>query len=127
MATEMEDLKLLQGSEALCDEIWAIVAAWDEFARKTIGPQLVRAVDSIGANVAESYGRYAYGEKIQFLYYNRGSVYETKYWLRRASQRVLIDAEQMAAFADQLDVIAKGINLFVRSLRTQRTSGKATN
>ncbi len=78
MATEMEDLKLIQEAEALCDEIWAIVTTWDEFTRRTVGTQLVRSSDSIGANIAESYGRYAYGEKIQFLYYSRGSVYETK-------------------------------------------------
>lgn len=82
MATDMEGLRLLQDVEDLCDEIWKSVLQWNGHARRTVSEQLVRAADSIGANVAESYGRYAYGEKIQFLYYSRGSLYETKFWLR---------------------------------------------
>ncbi|NIP22782.1 MAG: four helix bundle protein, partial [Phycisphaerae bacterium] len=31
-----------------------------------VGKQLVRAADSIGANIVEAYGRYHYGKKLQF-------------------------------------------------------------
>lgn len=124
MATDMEDLRLLQDVEALCDEIWDAVLQWDDHARRTVGEQLVRSADSIGANVAESYGRYAYGEKIQFLYYGRGSLYETKFWLRRAKQRGLIADENVARYSLDLDNLAKAINNFIRSLRSQRSAGK---
>ena len=63
MATEMEDLALLRSAEVICDGIWEMVSQWNEFTRNTIGQQLVRTADSIGANVTESYGRYNYGEK----------------------------------------------------------------
>lgn len=127
MATEMEDLALLRSAEVICDGIWEMVSQWNEFTRNTIGQQLVRTADSIGANVAESYGRYNYGEKIQFLYYSRGSLYETKYWLRRTSQRRLLTKQQVEQYANQLDEVAKQINTFIKSLRSQKyVGGKST-
>jgi four helix bundle protein len=125
MPTGFDDLVLLKQAELLCDEIWELTAHWGSFARETVGGQLVRAADSIGANMAESYGRYSYGEKIQFLYYSRGSLYETKYWLNRASHRGLVPATDAARIAQELEKLARGINAFVGNLKRQRASGHA--
>lgn len=57
MAKELEELELLKMAEELSDEVWRSVTRWDEFSRDVVGKQLTRAADSIGANVAESYGR----------------------------------------------------------------------
>lgn len=123
MATGFDDLLLLKQAELLSDEIWELAAHWGSFARDTVGRQLVRAADSIGANMAESYGRYSYGEKIQFLYYGRGSLYEAKYWLNRASHRGLVPATDTARIAQELEKLARGINAFVGNLKRQRASG----
>lgn len=64
MGIELEDLRMLQSAESVADEIWKIVAGWDNFTRDIVGGQLARAVDSIGANIAESFGRFHYGEKL---------------------------------------------------------------
>ncbi|WP_313940727.1 MULTISPECIES: four helix bundle protein [Calothrix] len=48
-----ENLQVYQLAEKLADEIWNIVGKWDEFAKDTVGKQIVRSVDSIGANIAE--------------------------------------------------------------------------
>ena len=55
-----ENLKVYQLSEALADDIWGIVVKWDFFARETVGKQIVRSADSIGANIAEGTGRGTY-------------------------------------------------------------------
>lgn len=51
--TNFVHLHIYKLSEKLADEIWRIVALWDFFARNTVGIQIVKAVDSIGANIAE--------------------------------------------------------------------------
>ena len=84
MTLRFEDLKVLQAAETVADGIWKQVVRWDPFVRDTVGGQLAKAADSIGANIAEAFGRFHYGEKVQFLYYSRGSLFETKYWLNRA-------------------------------------------
>ncbi|MCK4559094.1 MAG: four helix bundle protein [Calditrichia bacterium] len=45
-------------SEELSNKIWSIVKWWNYFERNTVGKQLVKAADSISANIAESHGRF---------------------------------------------------------------------
>jgi len=75
----LENLEIFQLAEQICDRFYELIQTWKTFDQETVGIQLVRAADSIGANLAESYGRYHYGEKLNFLYYARGSLYETKF------------------------------------------------
>ena len=123
----LEDLTLLKNAEEIADDIWRFVTKWDRFVQDTIGKQLVRAVDSIGANIAEAFGRFHYGEKINFLYYARGSIFETKYWLNRAIGRNLIDSESHQAYSATLTDIARQLNNFVNSLKRQRAAQRNTN
>lgn len=120
MATELEDLKILQVVEEVVDNLWEEVSRWDEFSRSVIGMQMARSADSIGANIAEAYGRFHYGEKIQFMYYARGSLFETKYWINRSAARKLLTEQQSRNYARQLSEIARQLNKFVKSLKQQK-------
>lgn len=62
---KMEKLKVLIRAEQLSNDIWPVVHQWGAFARDTVGKQMVRAADSIGANIAESFGQFHFGEKIK--------------------------------------------------------------
>ncbi|MCI0552092.1 MAG: four helix bundle protein [Anaerolineae bacterium] len=125
MATELEDLKILQTAEGIADAVWKRVVQWEEFAKDVVGKQMARATDSIGANIAESYGRFNYGEKLQFLYYSRGSLFEAKFWLNRALARELMQAEEIKAYAARLSDVARQLNTFANSLKSQRKDNKA--
>jgi len=73
----------------LADELHREVAGWPPFERWTIGLQLVRAADSIGANIAEASGRWHLADKRRLLVIARGSLYELEHWLLRARARGL--------------------------------------
>jgi four helix bundle protein len=77
----LEKLDVYNEAEFFSDKIWKIVESWYYFKKDTIGKQLVRAADSISANIAEGYGRYYYKKSKQFYFYARGSIQETKSWL----------------------------------------------
>ena len=81
--TNFEKLQVYQLSEAISDSIWNIVVTWDSFARDTVGKQIVRSADSIGANIAEGSGRGSLQDNRRFVRIARGS-YETLHWLRRS-------------------------------------------
>jgi four helix bundle protein len=83
-------------AESVADRVWVIVVGWNGLARDTVGKQLIRAADSIGANIAEGCGRHGYQDDRRFVKYAQGSRCETKHWLRRAFQRKLLTAEQIA-------------------------------
>ena len=125
MPTELEELRVLQSAEQFSDEVWRIVGTWEPFARDVVGKQITRAADSIGANIAEAYGRFHYGEKINLLYYSRGSVFETKYWLNRCRIRSLTDETTSQGMIQQLVDVTRQINAFVASLKSQRKDDKS--
>ena len=120
MATPFEDLRVLRAAEAVADDVWRRVVRWDEFARDVVGRQLARAADSIGANIAEAYGRFHYGDKVQFLYYARGSLFETKYWLNRTLARGLMPPSEVQDYASRLTDLARQLNAFADSVKSQR-------
>ena len=124
MATSFEDLRVLKAAEESADRIWKQVVQWDEFARDVVGKQMARAADSLGANIAESFGRFNFGEKLQFLYYARGSLFEAKYWLNRARVRELMSGAAVQEYISHLTDIAKQLNAFAESLKSQRSGGK---
>jgi four helix bundle protein len=121
MGTSLEDLKVLQIAENIADDVWRYVITWDVFARDVLGSQLARATDSIGANIAESFGRFNFGEKVQFLYYARGSLFETKYWLNRSANRGLLRRDIAQSYANRLTELARQINRFASSLKIQKS------
>ncbi len=120
MAMRFEDLRVLQAAEVVADAIWQEVVRWKPFAREVVGRQLAKAADSIGANMAESFGRFHYGEKLQFLYYAWGSLFETKYWLNRSLARGLMSANQAQGHVSQLTDLARQLNAFANTLKSQR-------
>ena len=101
----------------MADKIWDIAISWESFAKDTVGKQLARAVDSIGANIAESNGRYHPNDVIRFLYYSRGSLKEARYWLRRAEKRQLIKEAEVALFFRELDQIGLELNGYINFQR----------
>ncbi len=121
MALAIEDLRVLQLAEAIADTTWKTVVGWQPFAQEAMGKQLIQAADSIGANIAEAYGRLHYGEKLTSFYYARGSLFETKYWLNRAVARELVDDKLLRAAISQLSDLARQLNALVASTKQQRT------
>ncbi len=47
------ELEVYRLAEELADKVWEIVQGWGSFAMTTVGRQIVRSSDSIGANIAE--------------------------------------------------------------------------
>jgi len=127
MAMVFDDLRVLQSAEEIADAVWQDVTKWDEFARDAVGLQLTRAIDSVGANIAEAFGRYHYGEKLQFLYYARGSLFEAKYWVNRCFVRELITSAQGKIYGSQLTELARQLNSFSATIKQNKTVNKSTS
>jgi four helix bundle protein len=123
-ASNFEKLRVYQLSEKLADDVWDIVMAWKPFAKDTVGKQLVRASDSIGANIAEGVGRGTYPDTRRFVRIARGSLHETQHWLRRAWRRNLLTADQVQELKPLVDEPAPKLNAFLKSIGRV---GPATN
>jgi four helix bundle protein len=114
--TNFENLEIYQLSEKLSDEIWQVVLNWNNLARDTVGKQVVRSVDGIGANIAEGSGRGSAQDSRRFLRMARGSLYETRHWLRRAHKRQLLPAEQTQNISPIIKELTPRLNSCLRSV-----------
>jgi four helix bundle protein len=118
--TNFETLRVYNLAEELADKIWDIVLGWNIFARDTVGKQLVKAADSVGANIAEGTGRATYVDNRRFVKIARGSLNETKHWLRRAYTRQLLSGKQINSIKPLVDELAPKLNAYLNSIgRTQ--------
>jgi len=118
--TNFENLKIYQLSEKLADRVWDIVVEWNHLAQDTVGKQIVRVADSIGANIAEGSGRGSDKDYSRFLKISRGSLYETKHWLRRAYKRKLLTQEQTNELKIVMNELTPKLNAYIRSIGTFR-------
>ena len=116
--TNFENLQIYKLSEKLSDKLWKIVSRWDVLARDTVGKQLVRAVDSIGANIAEGSGRGTDPEFRRFLRIARGSLYETQHWLRRAYRRRLLNENEVSDLLPLVKELSPKLNAYLVSIGT---------
>ncbi|RLD61781.1 MAG: four helix bundle protein [Bacteroidetes bacterium] len=116
---KLEDLQVYTLSMQIGEEVWDIVDIWDSFAKDTLGKQLVRAIDSVAANLSEGFGRYHFREKTHFSYYSRGSLYESKTWLTKANNRKLIDDKQFQKLQSEINVIGIKLNNYITATKKQ--------
>jgi four helix bundle protein len=71
--TNFEKLQVYKLSEELSDGIWHVVMGWHQVAKDTVGKQIIRSADSIGANLAEGTGRGSFQDNRRFIRMARGS------------------------------------------------------
>jgi four helix bundle protein len=109
MRSRFRDLAAYRLAVELADEIHREVGKWPSFERWSVGLQLVRAADSVAANIAESSGRWHSADKRRLLVIARGSLYETEHWMERAEARGL-----PAPSGDRLQEIAWALSGLIK-------------
>lgn len=122
--TNFENLEIYQVSEKLSDRVWEIVLSWNHLAQDTIGKQLIRSTDSIGANIAEGSGRGSDQDYKRFLFMARGSLYETRHWLRRAFKRNLLSDKQIKTLTLLIDELTPKLNAYMGKIGTFKKAEK---
>ncbi len=100
----------------LGEVVWGVVIQWDFLAKDTVGKQLIRATDSIAANLAEGHGRFHFKENQKFCYYSRGSLTETQTWIEKAARRELIESEMARQLYRDLEELRKRLNAYIKSI-----------
>ena len=124
---KLEELQVYQLAMDIAERIWNIVIKWDYLAKDTVGKQLIKAADSVAANLSEGFGRFYYKENKQFCYFSRGSLSETKTWLTKAHNRNLIGDENFTVFLKDIDIIGIKLNNYIKSIGNQKSKSETDN
>ncbi|MFP4019625.1 MAG: four helix bundle protein [Bacteroidales bacterium] len=117
---KLNELKIYNQAVEVGECIWEIVSKWNYFPRNTLGKQLVRSTDSIAANISEGFGRYHFKDNRNFLYYARGSLYETSTWLTKAYNRQLIKESEYNDLNAQFKDLGIKLNNYIKTIGTTK-------
>lgn len=90
---ELYNLEVYRISKSYSTAAWPVYSQLTWEYKKIIGDQMIRSIDSVGANIAEGYGRFHYLDKIKFYYIARGSLVESAHWLELMIERKMFKQE----------------------------------
>jgi|WetSurMetagenome_2_1015567.scaffolds.fasta_scaffold07309_2 four helix bundle protein len=111
---ELKNLEVYQLSRKLSSIAWNIFCRMNFEDKKHIGDQFLRSVDSIGANIAEGYGRYHYLDKVRFYYNSRASHFEAfGHWLELMAERNKISGAEFISISDTALTLQIKLNNFI--------------
>jgi len=116
MRTGFENLRVYNLAEEIADLVWEVVSKWDYFPKDTVGKQLVNSADSIGANLAEGYGRGSHADNRRFAKIARGSLFEVKHWLRRAFKRGLLTDQEISKLQELIKELTPKLSAYINSI-----------
>ena len=114
--SNFEKLEVYQLAVKIAEIVWKMVNGWKHFEKSTLGIQLVDAADSIGANIAEGYGRGSFQENKRFVRIARGSLNETKHWLKLSYQRQLMGEDSVKHLKPLMGELAPRLNAYLNSI-----------
>lgn len=109
----VDKLSCYKRSFELSNFVWDVVMRWQFFAKQTVGDQLVRAVDSISANIAEGFGRYSKRDKIKFYYISYASTLESIDWAKKAFSRKIVTQKDYDYLSSELSLLPKEIHQLI--------------
>ena len=113
----VSELEVYKLAEELADQVWNDFDKWDIKVKNTVGYQIIRASDSIAANIAEGYGRFTPQDRRKFYLYSRGSFEETKAWLRKLIRRKVINEVQTAKYQVIIEKLGPKLNTFINTTK----------
>ena len=116
----LKELTIYKLARELSAKAWLIYERLGYHQRKTWGDQMLEAIDSVGANIAEGYARYHFLERIRFYYISRASLSEgMDHWIDLGFERgIVVKEEHEAMFS-----IAK--NLLINLIGQIKTTYEA--
>lgn len=78
--------------------------------------QVIRSISSIGANIAEGYGRHYQKSYRQFIGIARGSCFETDYWLEVILETKKFNEEVIKGFIERNTELIKILTTMMKNL-----------
>ena len=116
MIKDFDDLEIYKLAEDLAGWIYDLTDKFPSDEKFNVISQLRRAVTSVGANIAEGYGRFHYKENIQFCRQARGSLVEIKHFMLFSKKRNYITENILNHFLSKYKQLQIKINNYINCI-----------
>jgi len=114
---ELKDLDVYNLSRDLSKKAWEIYNDLKKEYRFSFGKQFLDSSDSVGANIAEGFGRFHYKDSMKFYYNSRGSLYEAKHWIDLLNERGILKKDDYKKCSMLIKNLGIKLNNFISSLK----------
>jgi len=115
----LDELEVYQIAVDISNLAWQIYNELPREHRFTQGSQFLEAADSIGANIAEGFGRYHFRDSLKFYYNSRGPLLELKHWTTLLTCRSLSSPDKLNKMKELNDKEHLKLNSFINSIKTR--------
>jgi len=118
----MDNFKNLRIWQDACDltvEIYKLIDKFPPTEKYGLSSQLGRSANSIGANIAESCGRFHFKDRTKFLYNARGSLYETSHHLNIAFRLKYITEDELNLAEDKVTKLNVKLNNYINATKAK--------
>jgi four helix bundle protein len=119
MATGLKNLKIYCMAERIEIFLHKLTKKFPKDEKYRMIDQIKRASNAISSNIAESYGRFSYKEKIRYMHISRGEAYELKQLITRSYKKDFIKKETSDFLESKITEPIKGINGYIKFLRNK--------
>jgi len=119
MVNNFRGLKIWQKGYELLLDIYKITTKYPRSEKFGLVDQTRRSANGVIANIAETSGRYHYADKVRTLYMSRGESHETQSHLSVALGLKYISDKEFNSIDQEYEGLSKGINSYIRSLRSK--------
>ncbi len=117
---DFEQLEIWKKSIDYCDRIITLIENLNSDTKHCrLISQIEASSSSISLNIAEGKGRNSNKELLQFLYYSRGSLYETVSMLTIFHKRNWISEIDFNELKNEAIILAKMINSFISYVKNK--------
>ncbi len=120
----LDKLETYKLARELSQVSWIIYEKLDWQKKKIMGDQYIESTDSVGANIAEGFGRFHYLDKVKFYYNARGSLLESRHWFSLLDERGLLDKEDKNKYLNCYKNLRFSLNALIKSVMKKRVINK---
>jgi len=117
---DFKDLRIWQDAINLIVDVYKLIDNFPGSEKYGLSSQLGRSVNSIGANIAESSGRYHYKDRLNFLYHARGSLIETEHHLIVAYKLGFISKDELQRISSNIKDLCIKLNNYIKSINNKK-------
>ncbi len=113
---DLSELRIYKLAVDVGELVWEGVQEWENFAKWTIGKQVVESADGISATMMEGYYRNQPGDKRKFFQYALSSAKETELWCWKAKNRKIMPLERYSEIKQLIDDLLPQLVNFIKSI-----------
>jgi len=115
-----EETPVWKKAHALILDIYKFTSKFPKEEQFALTSQLRRAAVSIEANIAESFGRFHFPDRLNFFYHARGSLEETKSHLLLSKDLGYLNQEDFGRLRSSAEQIGMDLNRVIATTRSKK-------